>query len=89
MVMKTPTGPQEMAGHFATDGETITGKFTSDQGDQEFAGTLEGTRVKFDLAVEQPMKIILKYDLLFEGDSVSGKAKMGMFGSAKITGERV
>ncbi|MDG2003412.1 MAG: xanthine dehydrogenase family protein molybdopterin-binding subunit [Novosphingobium sp.] len=88
MTMKTPAGPQEMVGHFATDGGNVTGKFTSDQGDQEFEGTVEGSRVKFNLDVEQPMKITLKYDLLFEGDGVSGKAKMGMFGSAKTSGTR-
>lgn len=88
MVMKIPAGPQEMTGHFETDGGTVTGKFTSDQGDQEFSGAVEGNRVKFNLDVEQPMKITLKYDLLFEGDGVSGKAKMGMFGSAKVSGTR-
>ncbi|MFC3214948.1 hypothetical protein [Novosphingobium panipatense] len=40
------------------------------------------------MKVEKPMKITLKYDLLFEGDAVSGKCKMGMFGSAKVTGTR-
>ena len=51
-------------------------------------GALEGGRVRFDLKVDKPMKITLKYDLQFEGDSVSGKCKMGMFGSAKVTGKR-
>jgi len=88
MVMNTPMGAQEMVGHFETDGGSVTGKFTSEMGDQEFTGTLEGNRVKFNLDVEQPMKLTLKYDLVFEGDSVSGKAKMGMFGSAKVTGTR-
>jgi carbon-monoxide dehydrogenase large subunit len=35
------------------------------------------------------MKLTLKYDIEFAGDSLTGKAKMGMFGSAKLTGERV
>ncbi len=35
------------------------------------------------------MKISLKYDLLVEGDSLSGKCKLGMMGSAKVRGERV
>ena len=88
MVMKTPMGDQEMTGHFTTDGGSVIGKFTSEMGDQEFSGTVEGNRVKFNLDVEQPMKLTLKYDLAFEGDSVFGKAKMGMFGSAKVSGNR-
>ena len=35
------------------------------------------------------MKITLKYDLLVEGDAISGKVKMGMFGSSKLTGQRL
>ena len=35
------------------------------------------------------MKITLKYDITVEGDRLTGKVKMGIFGSAKLTGERV
>lgn len=35
------------------------------------------------------MKITLKYDIKVSGDTLAGKCKMGMFGSAKVTGERV
>ena len=33
--------------------------------------------------------ITLKYALLFDGDVVSGKCRMGLFGTAKVRGERV
>ena len=49
---------------------------------------MEGNRLKFDLKVEKPMKITLKYDIAVEGDRLTGKVKMGIFGSAKLTGER-
>jgi carbon-monoxide dehydrogenase large subunit len=45
--------------------------------------------VKFELKVEKPMKITLKYDLTVNGDEISGKVKLGMLGSAKLTGTRV
>ena len=51
--------------------------------------TVEGNRVKFDLKVVKPLKITLKYDLTVEGDKLTGKVKMGIFGSAKLMGERV
>ena len=44
--------------------------------------------MRFDLKVEKPMKITLKYDLEITGDTLAGKCKMGMFGSAKVTGSR-
>ncbi|MCB2072473.1 MAG: molybdopterin-dependent oxidoreductase [Novosphingobium sp.] len=89
MVMKTPMGDQEMTGHFETDGGTVSGYLASPEGDQNFTGTVDGNVVKFDLKVDKPMKITLKYNLTFEGDSVSGKVKLGMMGSAKLSGERL
>jgi aerobic carbon-monoxide dehydrogenase large subunit len=88
MVLATPMGPQEMRGHFATDGQSLTGYLSSPEGQQAFTGTVEGNRLKFDLKVVKPMKITLKYDIAVEGDRLTGKVKMGIFGSAKLTGER-
>jgi len=88
MVLATPMGPQEMRGHFETSGETLSGHLVSPEGQQSFTGSVEGNRVKFDLKIEKPMKITLKYDLAVDGDRLTGKVKMGIFGSAKLTGER-
>jgi carbon-monoxide dehydrogenase large subunit len=88
MVLATPMGPQEMNGHFDTDGQSLKGYVSSPEGQQTFTGTVEGNRLKFDLKVVKPMKITLKYDIAVEGDRLSGKVKMGIFGSAKLTGER-
>ncbi|MBU6266016.1 MAG: xanthine dehydrogenase family protein molybdopterin-binding subunit [Sphingomonadales bacterium] len=89
MTMKTPMGDQQMTGHFRTDGGALSGELESPEGSQGFTGTVEGNRLKFDLKVEKPMKITLKYDLVVEGDEISGKVKMGMFGSSKIAGQRI
>jgi carbon-monoxide dehydrogenase large subunit len=88
MVLAAPMGPQEMGGHFETDGQSLRGFVSSPEGQQAFTGTVEGNRVKFDLKVEKPMKITLKYDIAVEGDTLTGKVKMGIFGSAKLTGQR-
>ena len=89
ITMATPMGPQQMTGHFRTTDTTVEGELVSPEGSQGFTGSREGNRIKFDLKVEKPMKLTLKYDIEFAGDSLTGKAKMGMFGSAKLTGERV
>lgn len=88
MVLATPVGPQEMMGHFETDGQALSGHLSSPQGQQDFTGTVEGNQLKFDLKVDKPMKLTLKYDILIEGDKLSGKVKMGIFGKAKLTGHR-
>ncbi|MPS68606.1 MAG: xanthine dehydrogenase family protein molybdopterin-binding subunit [Novosphingobium sp.] len=89
MVLKTPMGPQAMVVTFRTEGAAVSGRFTSPEGTQDFeGGTVDENRVRFDLKVEKPMKITLKYDLTVTGNTIAGKCKMGMFGSAKVTGER-
>lgn len=89
MAIASPMGSQEMTAHFETAGDQLSGELRSDQGDQAFSGTVEGNRLKFEMKVEKPMKITLKYDLQIEGDQISGKVKMGMLGSAKVSGERL
>lgn len=89
MVLSTPVGPQEMKGHFETDGASLSGYLSAAEGQQAFTGTVEGNRVKFDLKVDKPMKLTLKYDIAVEGNRLVGKVKMGIFGSAKLTGERI
>jgi carbon-monoxide dehydrogenase large subunit len=89
MVLSTPMGPQEMQGHFESEGQSLTGYLTSPEGQQGFSGTVEGNKVKFDLKVVKPMKITLKYDLTVDADKLTGKVKMGIFGTAKLAGERI
>ena len=89
MTLSTPMGPQDMKGRFETQGSTLTGEVMSPEGAQAFTGTVEGNRLLFDLKVEKPMKITLKYDITISGDQLTGKVKMGFFGNAKLTGERL
>ncbi|RZJ98097.1 MAG: xanthine dehydrogenase family protein molybdopterin-binding subunit [Novosphingobium sp.] len=89
VVMKPPVGPEQtMVATFHTDGGTLTGKLDAPEGAQEFAGTVDGNRLKWEMKVTQPMPITLKYDLTVEGDTLSGTAKLGMFGKAKVQGTR-
>ncbi|WP_317929827.1 xanthine dehydrogenase family protein molybdopterin-binding subunit [Halioxenophilus sp. WMMB6] len=88
MVLATPVGPQGMVGHFDTNGSDLSGTLSSPEGEMAFTGVVEGNNLKFDLKVQKPMKITLKYNLFIEGDRIHGKVKMGIFGSAKLTGER-
>ena len=88
MILKTPMGPQEMMAHFESDGTALSGYLSSPEGQQAFTGTFENRQIKFDLKVEKPVKLTLKYDMQLDGDTITGKCKMGMFGSAKVSGQR-
>jgi carbon-monoxide dehydrogenase large subunit len=89
LAISAPMGSQEMKGEFRTDGEALSGNLFSDMGDQVFAGKVAGDSLKWEMKIEKPMPMTLKYDVQVEGDRMTGKVKMGVFGSAKLTGERI
>jgi aerobic carbon-monoxide dehydrogenase large subunit len=90
VTMIPPMGPQqEMTATFVTNGDALTGKLDSDQGAQDFAGSVDGNRLKWEMKVTAPMSMTLKYDLTVDGNALSGKCKLGILGSAKVTGQRI
>ncbi len=89
IVLSTPVGPQEMIGHFEVSGTVLNGYLSAAEGHQTFTGSVDGNNLKFDLKVEKPMKITLKYDIAIDGEKLTGKCKMGIFGSAKLSGQKV
>jgi hypothetical protein len=50
--------------------------------------SVEGNEVSWHQAVTKPMKLNLKCNVTIDGDSLSGKAKAGMFPAVTMTGER-
>jgi carbon-monoxide dehydrogenase large subunit len=89
MILNTPMGPQEMFGNFVTNGTVLTGNLESSMGSESFTGTVAGNTLNWIMKVTKPAPITLKYDVVIEGDTLTGKCKMGFFGTAKLTGERV
>jgi carbon-monoxide dehydrogenase large subunit len=89
IVLSTAMGPQTFVARFATDGGKLSGTLDSDIGAQDFAGTVDGTQLNWTMKVAKPMPLTLKYDIRIEGDRLTGKCKMGMFGTAKLTGDRL
>lgn len=89
MVLATPMGSQAMKGRFATNGEVLTGTLYSDMGDQDFVGAVGGDTLTWEMKVTKPASLTLKYEVRIEGDRLAGKVKMGMFGAAKLSGERI
>jgi aerobic carbon-monoxide dehydrogenase large subunit len=89
MVLATPMGAQQFTGRLATNGNVLTGSLYSEMGQQDFTGTVVGNTLKWDLKVTKPVSLTLKYEVQIEGDKLLGKVKMGFFGTAKLTGERM
>jgi carbon-monoxide dehydrogenase large subunit len=88
-VLSTPMGPQGFTGKLATNGDVLNGSFMMNMDEVHFTGTVNGNNLKWDLKVTKPMSLTLKYDVQVQGDKIVGKCKMGIFGTAKLTGERL
>ena len=89
MVLTTPMGPQRFTGRLAASGAVLMGTLYSEIGEQDFTGTIVGNALKWELKVTKPLSLTLKYDVLVEGGRLTGKVKMGIFGTAKLAGERM
>ena len=50
--------------------------------------TVNGNDVSWHQSVTKPMKLNLKCNVTIDGDTLSGKAKAGMFPAVTMTGER-
>lgn len=89
ITLATPMGPQVMTAEFTTEGGTLKGSVSSDMGSEQIEGTASGDTLNWSMDVKKPVAIKLTFDVKVEGDAMSGKAKLGMFGNANLTGERI
>jgi cytochrome P450 len=88
--MQTPMGAQALTAHLLRDGAALTGRVDSREGaDPISEGKASGDTLSWTLDLKKPRAITLKFSVKVEGDTLSGKAALGMFGDAKVTGRRV
>lgn len=90
ITVNSPVGAQKMTFAAATADGTISGPVTAADGTtiQITNGKVNGDTATWDLAVTKPMAITLSFTAKLAGDTLSGSAKLGMFGSAKFDGTR-
>jgi cytochrome P450 len=90
VTLKTPMGPQEMTMQIVRQGATFTGRIESPMGSAPIeGGRIEGDNLSWVMDVKQPMKIKVSFDVSVQGDTMTGQAKLGMFGKAQVSGQRV
>jgi hypothetical protein len=90
LTMQTPMGPQEMTLHLVRESNTLSGKIESPMGAEVIKnGEIKGDTLTWTMDVKKPMPIKLKFEAQVTGDSMSGHAKLGVFGKAKLEGRRI
>ncbi|QIG79653.1 PQQ-dependent dehydrogenase, methanol/ethanol family [Stakelama tenebrarum] len=84
----SPVGEQKAVANLSVDGNRITGTVAASQGSLDVSGTVENGRAKFSGKSNVPFPMTIEYDLVVDGDSLSGKSKSGPFGTFPVSGTR-
>ena len=90
IVMKTPIGDQQATLALSANGQSVQGTMSSgSMGATTLRdGTTDGKTASWKADISQPMSMTLEFTADIEGDTISGNAKLGMFGNAPFTGTR-
>lgn len=89
VTLVAPMATQEMLLRILTLGGNFTGVIESAMGNMDIAGAVVENRLQWVMDVKKPMRIKVTCEAVVEGDTLSGTAKLGIFGKAKMTGRRV
>jgi cytochrome P450 len=90
MTLKTPMGPQEMTMYIVRDGAAFTGRIDSPMGSESVHdGRVDGDALSWSMDVKKPMPIKLTFDAKIAGSTMTGRAKLGAFGTADLSGQRI
>lgn len=89
VTLNSPMGAQDATLTLTTDGSSLSGKMVGAQGTQEFeGGTVDGSSLVWNVKMTQPMPMDLDFSADVDGDTISGKVKLGAFGDATFAGSR-
>lgn len=89
LTIQTPIGPQASVATFVRDGAALSGSIDGKMGGEAITdGRIDGDALTWVNDVKKPAKIKLTFTASIEGDTLTGKVKMGLFGSFNVTGQR-
>jgi len=89
ITINTPMGARTVNASIKTAGDSFTGTVNSEMGAQDISGKVNGDNLAWSFDITNPMPMKLEFDAKVEGDKMNGTVKLGMFGNAAMTGERV
>jgi len=89
IVINSPMGAQKAALDITTNGGSLTGTQTAQQGSGPLEnGKVDGNSVSWSAKITNPLPLTLDFSGTVDGDKLSGSVKAGSFGSFPFTGNR-
>jgi hypothetical protein len=90
VTVNSPMGVQKGTLTLEANGAVLSGKVVIPQGSESFAnGKISGSHLTWNIKMSKPMPMELQFSAVVDGDDISGKVKLGMFGDASFAGTRV
>ncbi|MET0371905.1 MAG: hypothetical protein ABW039_11075 [Sphingobium sp.] len=89
VTLSTPMGPQQFTADLIASNGKLTGTLSGAIGSEEITGTEEDGALAWSIKLDKPMPITIDFDVVVDGDIMGGEAKLGMFGTGKVTGQRI
>ncbi len=89
VTIETPVGNMAAVFDISEENGVISG--TARSGDEEVEirdAAADGNRLTWLQDVQKPMKLTLKFDVVVDGDSMTGTSKAAIFPAAKLYGSR-
>ena len=72
------------------EGASFTGQIEGAMGTESVTnGRIAGETLSWTLDVKKPTAIKLTFEARVQGNSLTGHAKLGMFGKAELSGQRI
>lgn len=88
-VIASPMGDQKSVLTASSDGNGVTGTMAGTNGLIDIEdGKLDGDQLSWKMSVTSPMPVTLDCVVTVDGDSITGTATAGTFGSFPLTGTR-
>jgi hypothetical protein len=89
ITLNTPMGAQVVTATIVTDGDTFKGSTNGAMGEQAIEGSVSGDTLTWSSKITQPLPLTLEFAAVVSGDSMTGNVKLGAFGNASMSGQRV
>lgn len=89
VVLATKMGAQDIQIHITSQGDEFTGRIDSPMGNVDIAGPISGNQLSWEMKISKPIPMKARYEVAIDGDSMTGTAKLGFLGKAKVTGKKV
>ncbi len=89
VTIDTPIGRMAVVFDITEQDGAIHGTARNEAETVEFVDAVaEGDRLTWSQAVTTPMKLTLKFDVIVDGDTMTGTSKAGILPSSKVHGSR-